>query len=90
MGWKVKKEKIMNRVDYEKGGLNSVKVEEILNKFNNKIPTNTIINVCKEFDLINEIVKFDCRVEDVINEFLNIELEKEINNKKQINITKNK
>tara|TARA_B100000780_G_scaffold260011_1_gene211413 strand:- start:3815 stop:4345 length:531 start_codon:yes stop_codon:yes gene_type:complete len=86
MGWKVKKEKIMNRVDYEKGGLNSVKVEEILNKFNNKIPTNTIINVCKEFDLINEIVKFDCRVEDVINEFLNIELEKEINNKKQIEI----
>ena len=43
----------MNRVDYEKMGLNSVKVEEIMNEFIGRIPKNVIFNVCKEFDSIN-------------------------------------
>lgn len=76
----------MNRVDYEKMGLNSVKVEEIMNEFIGRIPKNAIFNVCKEFDSINSIVKFDCNVEDVIKEYLNMEVEKENLSKQQLQI----
>ena len=77
MNWKVKKEKEMNREDYEKMGLNSVKVEELMIHFNGKINQNTLFSICKEFDSINSIVKFDSKIEDVIKEYINVELEKE-------------
>lgn len=86
MNWKVKKEKKMNREDYEKMGLNSFKVEKILNEFISKIPQNLIINVCREFDTINSIVKFDCNIEDIIKEYLNIEVETEEINKQQLQL----
>ena len=77
----------MNKEDYERMGLNSVKVEEIMNEFIGKIPKNIIFNVCREFDSINSIVKFDCNIEDVIKEYLNIEIEKENLSKQQIQIS---
>ena len=86
MNWKIKKEKKMNREDYEKMGLNSFKVEKILNEFISKIPQNLIINICREFATINSIVKFDCNIEDIIKEYLNIEVETEEINKQQLQL----
>tara|TARA_R100000541_G_scaffold54636_1_gene63197 strand:- start:54 stop:527 length:474 start_codon:yes stop_codon:yes gene_type:complete len=64
--------------------LNNIKVEQIENEFRNKIHPHKIIEVCNEFDSINSVVSFDGNIEEVVKEYLKLEVEKiEINIKYQ-------
>jgi len=55
--------------------MNSKNVEQLINDYKGKIPQNVIVNVCNEFDIINSIVQFDRKVEVIIKEYIDSQIE---------------
>tara|TARA_B100000963_G_C22539918_1_gene631689 strand:- start:670 stop:1140 length:471 start_codon:yes stop_codon:yes gene_type:complete len=55
--------------------MNSKNVEHLINEYKGKIPQNVIVNVCNEFDLINSIVQFDRKVEVIVKEYIDSQIE---------------
>jgi|TARA_B100001564_G_scaffold359737_1_gene382695 hypothetical protein len=55
--------------------MNSKNVEHLINEYKGKIPQNVIVNVCNEFDIINSIVQFDRKVEVIVKEYIDSQIE---------------
>ncbi len=55
--------------------MNSKNVEQLINDYKGEIPQNVIVNVCNEFDLINSIVQFDRKVEVIVKEYIDSQIE---------------
>ena len=55
--------------------MHSKNVEQLINDYKGKIPQNVIVNVCNEFDIINSIVQFDRKVEVIVKEYIDSQIE---------------
>ncbi len=55
--------------------MNSKNVEQLINDYKGEIPQNVIVNVCNEFDTINSIVQFDRKVEVIVKEYIDTQIE---------------
>ena len=66
--------------------MNSKNVEHLINEYKGKIPQNVIVNVCNEFDIINSIVQFDRKVEVIVKEYIDSQIEIEKLSIKKMNI----
>lgn len=55
--------------------MNSKNVEQLINDYKGGIPQNIIVNVCNEFDTINSIVQFDRKVEVIVKEYIDTQIE---------------